>query len=95
MRQADRDLGQALPQVAFGRRAGLPGRLENFVRVERAAVAEQLVGENGGVAAGDDEIVGDPVLAGAGVGQRAPQAVAGGVRSWAGRTGRGPWARRG
>ena len=88
VRQADRDLGQALPQVAFVRRAGLPGRLEDLVRVERAAVAEQPVGEDGGVAAGNDEIVGDPVLAGivvlAGLalladvtGQRASQAVAG------------------
>ena len=36
--------------------------------MERAAVAEQLAGQDGGVARGDDEIIGDPVLAGVGVG---------------------------
>ena len=47
--------------------------------MERAAVAEQLVGQDGGVAPGDDEIIGDPVLASVGVGvvQRASQGVAG------------------
>lgn len=67
VRQADRDLGQALPQVALVRRSGLPGRLEDLVRVEGAAVAEQAVGEDGGIAAGDDEVVGNPVLAGVAV----------------------------
>ena len=77
VRQADRDLGQALPQVALVRRSGLPGRLEDLVRVEGAAVTEQAVGEDGGIAAGDDQVVGNPVLAGIAVGQRASQAVAG------------------
>jgi hypothetical protein len=71
VRQADRDLGQPLPQVAFGGRSGLPGRLEDLVRVERAAIAKQLVSEDGGVAPGDDEVVGNRFLAGVGAVQRA------------------------
>ena len=47
--QPDRDLGQALPQIAVARRRRLPGRLEDLVRVERAAFAEQLIGEPGRV----------------------------------------------
>jgi hypothetical protein len=66
--QADRDLGQALPQVALVRRSGLPGRLEDLVGMERAAVAEQLVGQDGGVVPGDDEVIGDAVQAGIRVG---------------------------
>ena len=86
VREADRDLSQALPEFALARRPGLPGRLEDLVRVERAAIADQPVGQDGGVAAGDDEVVGYPVnlvLAGIGAllagvtGQRASQAVAG------------------
>ena len=61
------------------RRGRLPGRLEDLVRVERAAFAEQLVGEPGRVGPGDREIVGHPGLAGFGRGavQRASQGVAG------------------
>ena len=43
--QPDRDLGQALPHVALARPGRFPGRLEDLVRVERASVAKQLIGE--------------------------------------------------
>ena len=43
--QADGDLGQALPQIAFCRWAGLPGRFQDFMRVEWAAGPKQFVGE--------------------------------------------------
>jgi hypothetical protein len=36
--------------------------------MERAAVAEQLVGQDGGVVPGDDEVIGDAVQAGIRVG---------------------------
>ena len=82
--QPDRDLGQALPQVTLARRGGLPGRLEDLVRVERAAFSEQLIGEPGRVGPGDREIVGNPGLAGRGLGavQRASQPVAGSRVPW-------------
>ena len=51
--QPDRDLGQALPQVALARPGRFPGRLEDLVRVERASGPEQLIGERGRVAPGD------------------------------------------
>src|SRR5207302_6398385 len=41
--QPDRDLGQALPQVTFLRRAGFPGRPEPLVPRERTPLAEPLV----------------------------------------------------
>ena len=77
--QPDRDLGQALPQIALARRGRLPGRLEDLVRVERASLAEQLVGEAGRVGPGDREIIGNRCLAGLGLGavQRTSKGVAG------------------
>ena len=57
VRQPDRDLWQGLAQVAFARRGGLPRRLEDLVRVERAPGAQQLVGQGGRVGPGQHEIV--------------------------------------
>ena len=45
MREAHRDLGEPLPQVPLGGRRGLPRRFEHLVRMERAALVEQLLGE--------------------------------------------------
>jgi hypothetical protein len=42
--QADGYLSQALPQVALGRRRGLPGRLKHLMRVERAVTVNQFLG---------------------------------------------------
>ncbi len=42
--QADGQLGQTLPEVAFGLRRRLPGRLQDLVGVERAAGVEQALG---------------------------------------------------
>ena len=82
--QPDRDLGQALPQIALAGRGGLPGRLEDLVRVERAALPEQLVGEPGRVGPGDREIVGNRCLAvlGLSAAQGASQGVAGPRVPW-------------
>ena len=44
--QADRQLRQALPQVALGRRRRLPRRLQHLVRVERAAVRRASPGRS-------------------------------------------------
>lgn len=38
-------LGQALPEVAFGGRCGLPGGLQYLVRVKRAASGQQFIGQ--------------------------------------------------
>src|ERR1700722_16044410 len=43
MRQPDRNLGQALPEVAFGHRAGLPQIFEYLVRMEWPLGTEQFV----------------------------------------------------
>ena len=65
MRQPDRDLGEALPQVALVGWARFPGRLEDLVRVKRASGAQQLIGQPGRVRPGEREIVGNPGFAGA------------------------------
>jgi hypothetical protein len=88
--QPDRDLGQALPHVALTRPGRFPGRLEDLVRVERASVAKQLIGERRRLGPGDYQVVGDPGLAGLGAapfrchgtGQRASQFVAGARVPW-------------
>jgi hypothetical protein len=43
MRQPDRNLGEALPEVAFGFRAGLPQIFEYLVRMKWAPRTEQFV----------------------------------------------------
>ena len=63
VRQADRDLGESLPQVALERRRGLPRRLEDLVRVKREPGAQQLVGQSGRVGPGQREIVRNARLA--------------------------------
>jgi hypothetical protein len=60
--QPDRDLGQSLPQVPLGRRAGFPRRLEHLMGVKRAALAQQPVGQPGRVRAGQRQVVGNPVF---------------------------------
>jgi hypothetical protein len=57
VRQPDRDLGQALPQVAFAGRGEFPRCLEDLVRVKRAPGAQQLVRQSGRVGAGGRETV--------------------------------------
>ncbi len=44
VRQPDSYLSKPLPHVALGRWGGLPGRLEHFMRVERAPVVQQSLG---------------------------------------------------
>jgi hypothetical protein len=65
VRQPHGHLGEPLPQVTLMGRAGLPRRLEDLVRVKRAAGPQQLVGQPGRVRPGQREIVGNPGLAGA------------------------------
>ena len=60
VRQPDRDLGQALPEIAFGGRSGLPRRLEDLVGVKRAAIAQQLIRRAWPRRAGQGEVVRDP-----------------------------------
>jgi hypothetical protein len=62
--QPDRHLSEPLPQVTLAGRPGLPRRLEDLVRVKRAAGAQQLVGQPGRVRPGEAEIVGNRGLAG-------------------------------
>ena len=59
VREADRDLGEAAPQLAFRPRNGLPGRLEDLVGVERPALGEQPAAELGRLGGRDDQVVGD------------------------------------
>jgi len=77
VRQPDRDLGQALPQVAFARRGGLPRCLEDLVRVKRAPRAQQPVGQSGRVGPGQREIVRNALVAldGAGAIERSSERI--------------------
>ncbi len=79
VREPDGDLGEALPEIAFGGRSGLPRRLEDLVGVKRASSAQQLIREPGRVRAGQGEVVRDHGLAGVRVRvrQRTPERVAG------------------
>jgi hypothetical protein len=75
VRQADSELSQSLPQVALGRRSGLPRRLKHLVGVERAIGVDQLLSGRQGFQRRKGPVVGWR-LAGCVSGQRPAERVA-------------------
>ena len=73
--QADRQLGQALPQVALSGRSGLPGRLQDLMGMERAPGVQQPLRGVQGRGRGQRGHVRHGRLAVRAALQRAPEAV--------------------
>ena len=76
MRQRDGELGQALPQFAFGLGRRFPAAFENLVRVEGHAVVEQALGFVERGLRRQRQAVGHARDAGRATGQRTSEAVA-------------------
>ena len=75
--QADRELGQSLPQLAMLPRSGLPYCLEYLVRVEGVAIVDQPLGLPDRVVRAEHDILSNPLNPSRTVRQRPAQAVSG------------------